>query len=292
MSAKPATLIKKSIGLTKSNDPVESELIDENGNFNFPEMDGCYISVGSSDITYHFNFGGKEKAISLGIYTDKYDALLSLYDASLGKVKGALIDFGLNPNNADYGITIYGNYLELIQGDKENGESWFSLNVDELAIYYLYGQNYEYGFCCSQGNFDFTSEQGSPWSFTFDNGLKLNVNPRQPAITYEGTISEEPGGSTGIGSYTLKYTPTYDEDGNLVGGCGTLAVSFTTAPSSGATLYLSNANTLPDLTGVLFGAGTPVMVAIEGAPSNGSILRSSSAFGASSYEGGINVYSN
>ena len=132
-------------------------------------------------------------------------------------------------------------------------------------------------------------------TITVTNETKINFNLRQPSVEHEGTISETAGG-TSIGTYTIKYTPTYDTDGAIVGGCGTIALNFTAA-SSAETLYLANSDTLPNLTGVVKAAtGAMSMICVEGASGNASTLTLqggiAGAIVVTTLEGGINVYSN
>lgn len=144
---------------------------------------------------------------------------------------------------------------------------------------------------------NFTTVSGDPTKFEFEEGWTVSTTPRQPAIAHEGAISEASTGSPAVGTYTLKYTPTYDLEGNIVGGAGTLAIELTRAPTT-KTLYLTSSSALPKLTGILNSAGSLLGVACDGQLTGtnaygftlANLLGGDIATGA--YEGGINIASN
>lgn len=140
-----------------------------------------------------------------------------------------------------------------------------------------------------------TKDSNDIVKITKDN-ISINVNPRQPSIEYEGDITENAGSGAKYGTYTLKYVPLLDSNGNVVGGAGTIALNFTEAASA-TTLYLTNANTLPNLTGVVKATtGAISMICIEGASGDASMLTLqgglAGAIVPTTLEGGINIYSN
>ena len=111
-------------------------------------------------------------------------------------------------------------------------------------------------------------------------------------IEYTGTISETAGGSTSIGTYTLRYSQILNIDGDIIGGTGTIALSFTNSPTT-QQVYLGNSDTLPNVTGTIVGdTGAVISIGFKGQSSNQTKLTLSAIPNAENYEGGINIFNN
>lgn len=54
--------------------------------------------------------------------------------------------------------------------------------------------------------------------------ITLAKNPKQPSIEITGDAMKD---SSKVGTYTIRYVPLYDKNGNLVSGNGTIAISLT-----------------------------------------------------------------
>ena len=112
---------------------------------------------------------------------------------------------------------------------------------------------------------------------------------------YTGNITEQAGGSTYIGTYTLRYVPVYDEDGEIVGGSGTLVLDLTTTPTAGTrALYLTSSKQLPKFTFIVGSAQEVAYGYCNGVDSGGftAITTKDALTQATTYEGSCNIFKN
>ena len=165
-------------------------------------------SVGSSDSIYLLNFGNDG---SLVYYDSDIDRTVFDISPTATSVSATLV---FNENSVKIGVSDVNETIDFYHGDKQS----------------YVGYSQEDGFTV------FAS--GTTLSLYGENGIIAKQNLRQPAVYLSGTIHPDETTTASIGSYSIKYMPLYDENGDVVGGQGTIAIDLTTS-ASGNTIYLS-----------------------------------------------------
>lgn len=153
-----------------------------------------------------------------------------------------------------YGDKTYPDYAELsskgliidftkTQGDGTTYTCKIGTQSDSFAI--IYYENEE-----TKGTLTLNGEAAAiegtdiyigGYAMSNPNSITLAKNPRQPSIELTGNLTKRVGGEN-VGTYTIRYVPVYDENGNIVSGCGTIALNF---PAEGSYQYL-NLTSEPD----------------------------------------------
>lgn len=165
-------------------------------------------SVGSSKSIYLLNFGN--------------DGSLVYYDSDIDKTV-----FDISPTPTSTSATLFFN---------ENRIDTSISDVNE-TINFFHGDNQNYIGYSQEDGFQVYAI-GTTLSLYGENGIIAKQNIRQPAVYLSGTLHSDETTSVSIGSYSIKYMPFYDENGDVVGGQGTIAIELTTAASDN-TIYLS-----------------------------------------------------